>query len=343
VVIEIILATLAVGATAIRPASWPWAVTAGLAAAADLGVTGAAPLGAAVSAAVPVLAFLLAAVGLAGLAVRRGLAGRAADLLAAAARRRAAALYLLVCATTALLTAVVSLDGAVVVMVPVVVELARRHGAPTRPLLLGVVAVANAFSLALPEGNPTNLLVARRLDLGLGEFVVRAGLAGTAAAVLCAAAVGWRERPRLSGRLPATPAAGPVPTAAGRYMGGVARLGVQLVALLVVLLPLAPHVRWPAAPGAAGAVVTGLAVAAAAALVNNLPATAVAAAALAPGAGAYAALAGLSVGALATPHGSVATMLAADLAGERAHTAALLPLAFAGTALAAALVWLSPF
>ena len=37
---------------------------------------------------------------------------------------------------------------------------------------------------------------------------------------------------------------------------------------------------------------------------------------LTAGPGAYAALIGLTVGALATPHGSVATMIARDLAGE---------------------------
>jgi hypothetical protein len=49
---------------------------------------------------------------------------------------------------------------------------------------------------------------------------------------------------------------------------------------------------------------------------NNLPASAAVATVVSASPGAYAALIGLSVGALATPHGSVATMIASDLAGE---------------------------
>ena len=117
---------------------------------------GAGSLGASVAATAPTIAFLLVAVALAGLAVRAGFASWAADNLAAVAGQRSLFLYALVCLSTAVATALVSLDGAVVLLVPVVLELARR-GASLRRLLLGVVAVANAFSLGLPEGNPTNL------------------------------------------------------------------------------------------------------------------------------------------------------------------------------------------
>jgi hypothetical protein len=53
-------------------------------------------------------------------------------------------------------------------------------------------------------------------------------------------------------------------------------------------------------------------VAAAAALANNLPVSAAVAALATSGPVAYAALIGLSVGVLATAHGSVATMIARD-------------------------------
>jgi hypothetical protein len=56
--------------------------------------------------------------------------------------------------------------------------------------------------------------------------------------------------------------------------------------------------------------------AAAAAIANNLPVSASVAALATAGPGAYAALIGLSVGALATAHGSVATLIARDLAGD---------------------------
>ena len=55
-------------------------------------------------------------------------------------------------------------------------------------------------------------------------------------------------------------------------------------------------------------------------MANNLPASAVLPSLLSMrGLGAYAALTGLSVGALATPHGSVATLIALDRAGSKAR------------------------
>src|SRR5439155_23043188 len=103
----------------------------------------------------------------AALAVRAGASSWAAGRLAERAAGSGRALFVYVCWLTAVLTALVSLDGAVVLMAPVVLELARRYGAPLRPLLLGVVAVANSSSLALPEGNPTKLVVTARLRLPL--------------------------------------------------------------------------------------------------------------------------------------------------------------------------------
>jgi hypothetical protein len=74
-------------------------------------------------------------------------------------------------------------------------------------------------------------------------------------------------------------------------------------------------------------------VALAAALANNLPASVSVASLLAGGPTAYAATLGLGVGALATPQGSVATLLAAELAGPDApplEARRLAPLALAG-------------
>ena len=135
-----------------------------------------------------------------------------------------------------------------------------------------------------------------------------------------------------------TAASEPAPRAAAG-LPAVARIGIQVVALLVVL----PAVIRPvqvAWTGLAGMVALALAVAALAAVANNLPASAVAAVALVPGPGAYAALVGLSVGALVTPHGSVATLIAGDLGGESAHARILAPAAIGATAAAVALVWI---
>jgi Na+/H+ antiporter NhaD/arsenite permease-like protein len=332
-----ILAGIAVAATVARPRSWSAALIAAAAAgaAACLGV--GSPKGAATATA-PMVAYLLAAVALAAAAVRLGLAARLAACLARAARGRAGGLFALVCLATAAATAAVSLDGAVVLLVPVALELARRFGAPLRPLLLGIVSVANAFSLGLPEGNPTNLVVLARAGTSLGGYAERALPAGVAAAALCAGGVAWLERRSLSG----SPAAeSPAPRAGGAASATLAvlRIGLQLTSLLVVLIPLESHL--PAvrdAGGLPGALVLAAAAAAAAALVNNLPASAAIAAGLG-GEAAYAALAGVSIGALATEHGSVATLLAGDLSGTRAYERRLVPVVAAALAVGTVLVW----
>ena len=327
-----ILAAVAVGVAIVRPRSWA-ATAITVAAAAVAVLLGTGSLRPSLAATAPTIGFLLVAVALAGLAVRLGFASLAAAMLAALAGPRSLLLYALVCLATAVATALVSLDGAVVLLVPVVVELARR-GAPLRPLLLGVVAVANAFSLGLPEGNPTNIVVLERLGGHFGDYATRALPAGLAAAVVCAAGVAWLERGAC-----ATPASSNG-LRLGAGIGAVVRLGIQLSALLVVLIPLARRVPLVEPHGIGGALVIAAATAAAAAAVNNLPASAAVAAAL-TGPAAYAALAGVSVGALATEHGSVATLLAGELAGTRAYERRLVPVVAAALALATILLYAS--
>lgn len=284
---------------------------------------------------VPAVGFLLVALLAAAVAVNAGIPARLAAALAGASRGRPFVLYSLVCAATAAATATVSLDGAVVFLVPTVLELGR-YGAPRRPLLLGVVVVANAFSLALPEGNPTNLLVLGRLGVGAADYASRALPAGAAATLLCALAVAVLERDRLRAGVGETAAiAGPARF--DRGAAAVLRLAVQLSSLLVLLIPLAADVRVPEVGGLAAELAVAGAAAAAACVANNLPAAAAVAAVGGPAA--FAALAGLSVGALATEHGSVATLLAGDLAGTRAYDRRLAPVAAAALALAVLLLW----
>jgi hypothetical protein len=96
------------------------------------------------------------------------------------------------------------------------------------------------------------------------------------------------------------------------------RLGLQVGGLLVAIHALALRLPAQPAPGLVGLVAVALAAGAAAAVANNLPASVSAAALLAAGPTAYAASIGLAVGALATPQGSVATLIATDLAGPDA-------------------------
>jgi arsenical pump membrane protein len=333
-----IIAAGTVLVVAARPRSWVATLAAaGLAVAGAGREGGIRVLAEALRAVAPTAAFLCVAVALAAVAVRVGADRAAAVRLAAWARGSGRRLFVLVCALTALLTGLLSLDGAVVVMVPVLVELERRYAAPLRPLLLGVVAVANAFSLALPEGNPTNLVVIERLGMPLGTAAATTILPGAVATLVCATAVGWRERQALSA-LQVGRRTSPTSSPLGPGAAGIARVVVQIAALLVVLLPLGRiDVRGAGLPTLA---LVTLAVSALAALANNLPASTIVATGLAPGPAAYAALVGLSVGALATPQGSVATLIAGDLAGEPSHTRVLLPAALVAALSATLAIWL---
>lgn len=334
--IRIILAAIAVAAVAF----WPQGrASAGAALAA--GVLSATLAGVGVTRDVlesigPMLVFLTAALSLAGLAERRELPERAAAFLAAAGRNRTARLYLLVCGTTALLTCVASLDGAVVLMVPLVRALVRRCGISFAPFFLGAVVVANAASVAVPEGNPTNLVVMSRLGLSPGAFLGHLLLPGLCAAVLCALIPLRRLGPRsyVDRSLEHKRSEAPVLFVPWR-------VAAQMAGLLAALDRLAPSFSLHGG-GLIALLSVASGAAAASSLANNLPVSASIAALATPGPGAYAALIGLSVGALATPHGSVATLIARDLAGdpgERCWARVWAPTAAAAVVCATLLLW----
>jgi Na+/H+ antiporter NhaD/arsenite permease-like protein len=381
-IVHIILAAIAVAALAFGPRSPAATLVALAAAGVDLA------LGAAVAPALaivaPLTAFLGAALTLAALVERSGIADRAASLLAARAGGSALALYALVCATCAALTAAVSLDGAVVLVVPLLLVLSRRFGAPFAPLFLGAVIVANAGSIAVPQGNPTNLVVMDRLGLAPQTFVTHMLIPGLAAAALGAAGVALSERRALQTPI-ATAQRDDTPLSPAERHAVLSIAGAALAAWTAPLLGLAPWwpftaavalaliarrvrprlvVPWRVA-GQVGAlvVVTGAldlsvhappqvalpglllvagGVAAASALANNLPVSVSAAELLASGPSAYAAVVGLAVGSVATPHGSVATLIASQLAGDDApplRARLFATLATAGVLAATALLW----
>jgi hypothetical protein len=84
-----------------------------------------------------------------------------------------------------------------------------------------------------------------------------------------------------------------------------------------VLDALAWHAPNDAALGLPGLLVVAALVGAASAIANSLPIS-ISAATMLAGPYAYGATVGLAVGSLATPHGSVATLIATDLAGPSA-------------------------
>jgi Na+/H+ antiporter NhaD/arsenite permease-like protein len=334
---QISIAAVATALVAARPRSWAIAIGVALLAALEAALSGAGSLCPALVAAAPMVAVLIAAVLVAGAAVKAGLPAALATALHQAAGENPLVLFALVCVVTAGLTAAATLDGAVVLMAPVVVELSRRAAFQLRPLVLGVVAVANCSSLGLPEGNPTNLVIMQRLGLRPWHTPSHTLFPALAATALCAATIAWRHRRSL--RATSGPEIVAAHLSAARGLNAVGRTSVQVVSLLAVLTPLARYVR-PAQTGGLGELLLiTLACSALAALVNNLPASTLVAVAVGSGLVAYAALAGLSIGALATRQGSVATLIAGDLTGTRAHSRVLTPVAFLAALTATLLIW----
>jgi hypothetical protein len=119
------------------------------------------------------------------------------------------------------------------------------------------------------------------------------------------------------------------------------RVGAQVSGLLLVLESL-PHLSLPAGSLLALLAVAGL-TALLSGLANNLPASAAVAAAMGTGAAPYAALLGLSAGALVSPHGSVATIASLELAQAPTPPRWLrtwVPAATLAVATGTALIWL---
>jgi arsenical pump membrane protein len=86
----------------------------------------------------------------------------------------------------AAVTVVFNLDASVVLLTPLYVHLARRHGDDPVALAFMPALLASLASSALPVSNLTNLIVADHLDLGTGDFLVHA-----APATVVASTVGW--------------------------------------------------------------------------------------------------------------------------------------------------------
>jgi Na+/H+ antiporter NhaD/arsenite permease-like protein len=282
-VVRWIFAGIAVVAVAVWPRSARWAAVALGAGAASAAVAGGVVARDTLVSVGPMLAFLTVALGVAGLAERAGVAERAAGRFARAGGGSAGRLYALVCAASALLTCVVSLDGAVVLMVPLVRALSRRCVIDTTAFFVGSVAVANAASLAVPEGNPTNLVVMSQLGVGPAAFLDHLLLPGLCAAALCAIVPLRRLRRTCYAVVPA-----PMEPAGARVVLPF-RIGAQMAGMVAALDGLAPAVSLHGGGLAALLAVAG-GTAAAAAIANNLPVSASVAALATAGPGAYAAL-----------------------------------------------------
>jgi arsenical pump membrane protein len=135
------------------------------------------------------LAFLLLAVPLAVMLDRLGFFASVAAF-ADRGRHPQRGLWIMAAAVTTFL----NLDASVVLLTPLYIRVARRHGLDPVRLAFQPVLLACLASSALPISNLTNLIAADSLGLGIEDFLVRLGPASLAAVV-----VGWFAYDRLPG------------------------------------------------------------------------------------------------------------------------------------------------
>ena len=121
------------------------------------------------------------------------------------------------------------------------------------------------------------------------------------------------------------------------------QIGVQIAATLVVVQALGSPDLGRLGSTLPGLLLVAVTAGAASALLNNLPVAASAVALVSAAPLGYAASVGLAVGSLATQQGSVATLLASELAGADAPSSrvrALAPVAATAVLAATATMWL---
>jgi arsenical pump membrane protein len=94
----------------------------------------------------------------------------------------------------AAVTTFLNLDASVVLLTPLYIQVARRHGLDPVHLAFQPVLLACLASSALPISNLTNLIAADSLQLGIEDFILRLGPASVAAVV-----IGWFAYIRLPG------------------------------------------------------------------------------------------------------------------------------------------------
>jgi arsenical pump membrane protein len=220
------------------------------------------------------LGFLALAVPLAVLLDRIGFFDAAAERVASGHRLRPS-----LWAFAAAVTTLFNLDAAIVLLTPLYVRIARRHGLDPLLTAFQPVLLASLASSALPVSNLTNLIVAEHLDAGPLDFLLRLGPVSLVATVL-----GWVvfRRVVLAGRPPVVVVHESTPADRRAFRVGVPAVAALLVgftlgdaigipawmvagAVTAALMVTTRTVPWRAVPVGAITVAAGLAILAAAA------------------------------------------------------------------------------
>jgi Na+/H+ antiporter NhaD/arsenite permease-like protein len=111
-----------------------------------------------------------------------------------------------VLALTALLSALINLDVAVVVGMPVAMRTAVCRGLPAGRLAVAVAVMANAASFLLPTSNITNLLLLGRVPLATPAYLSDSWLAWILVTALTLAPLAWWAASTQHGQARAAPA-----------------------------------------------------------------------------------------------------------------------------------------
>jgi arsenical pump membrane protein len=218
---------------------------------------------------------------------------------------------------TALLSGLVNLDVAVVVAMPVALNVARRRGLHAGRLAVSVAITANATSFLFPTSNLTTLLVLDRAPVAAWTFVAQSWLAWLLVTAVTVGALSLMVR---------RPGSSPATT--GRVTARTVTLGTAAMALLD-LVPMfigasAINALLDGGMALHGGLLGDLAMTSGiAAGANNLPA---AAALTIAGASRWAAVLGLAIGPNLLLTGSVATLISRRIA--RDHDAEFKALTF---------------
>lgn len=183
-----------------------------------------------------VFLFFLGLMTIAAVADRSGLLALLVAVAARAARGRRDLLLLQLAGVAILVTVTLSNDATVLLLTPLVVQMATRLRVPVLPYAYACAYLANTASLAFPIANPANVLLLHDAPLGAFEFVGLLGLPALGASLATIVFLLFAHRRDLRGPIAFAPLAPD-----GRAVAPVALgIGVIVVGYVVAL-----ELGWP--------------------------------------------------------------------------------------------------
>lgn len=183
-----------------------------------------------------VFLFFIGLMTITAIADQSGLIGDLVIGAARAARGRADVLFVLVCVVAFTVTVTLTNDATVLLLTPLVIDLAARLRVPVLPYAYACALLANASSAALPIANPANILVLRTVAIDATAFASLLLPSAVLASIATLAALLVTNRRLLSSRIV-------VPVPDERDAG--ARFVAFVIGLIVAAYLVALQLGWP--------------------------------------------------------------------------------------------------